>query len=56
MTAGEANKDKLDRAARREICARCPQQTKGLIKTCALCHCPIATKTLTPGACPLKKW
>jgi hypothetical protein len=56
MTAGEREQQKKDRAARRAICERCPNVGKGLIKTCQLCHCPIATKTLVPGSCPLKKW
>lgn len=56
MTTGDKAQQKKDRAARRAICESCPHVTNTLIKTCGLCHCPIATKTLIPGACPQKKW
>lgn len=57
MTTGEQEKPKKQTAKdRRAICARCPQQSKSLIKECALCGCLIVTLTLTAGQCRLNKW
>lgn len=56
MAAGAKKQDgKAERARRRAICAKCPHQSRTLIKVCKLCGCPIVSKTIT-GPCPDNRW
>ena len=51
-----------ERARRRTICVGdpatgqkpCQNLDPAIIKTCSLCHCPIALKTA--GKCPANRW
>lgn len=63
MAAGEKKAAaRRERARRRAICEGdpgkgvkpCANLVPGLIKTCGLCHCPIALKAA--GTCPDNRW
>ena len=51
----EKQREKAERARRREICKTCPSATGGLIKACSFCQCPVVFVT-SSGPCPLHKW
>lgn len=59
MKFGKAKKqddgERKERERRREICNTCAAATKGLIKTCSHCNCPIVFVTIG-GPCRLNKW
>ena len=55
IPVGDKQKQKQERARKRAICETCPHLLKSLIKTCGLCGCVVALKTIS-GKCPDNKW
>lgn len=55
IQGGDKQQERQERARKRAICEKCPHLMKGLIKTCGLCGCVIALKTIS-GKCPANKW